>query len=1372
MLDEKRLQAINKLSAFETDVLETISLFYRAIAHAELLGCLKARDINGENGKPVSAAGLAQTLEILSSRRLVESKGKNWRSARDITEVIARRMVETERFRQALPVLRAMVAPSARWGNTPSYVSDAELFALIRLAFYDRDFKRLDLLLEIFFERPLRDLQFWVPTSRIINEPFDPAWLGTFPLENQGVWLNWLVQDLTHACHRADAVMEYVEILVPSLEMRERIDLKFACANNRFLQGAIEGIAANFDEAPIAGKLYHARRKLVTGDVDGAISDYETSLQSIKQMTRRRKPTFGTLDWVYFIIALITGGEDHWSRAAELAEWGARDKSAGYQELCATLLRFLRVQRGQVGVQADTMWYAGDWQSEVSVEMKFLTLLVDFWADPEQVKTERKAIAQLCMAAGANGYFWIEHELAALLGRMGTKVKRVGTLDTVPLVDNFSPSEPWERTLKALTEIARGDITAKADNPSRLVWMLHFRGGHCTVEPLEQKRSPKGTWSKGRLASLQRLRENAESLDYLTAQDRKICAHIKAESDGGYWNRHRTSYYLGFGALPALAGHPNVYLADTGTNVEVVCAAPSLQVATTGNGFVLKVMPALPEGTQLVIEREGDMRVVVYEFTPELARIAEMLGKGLEIPSRAKDRVLQAVRSAASVVTVHSDIGAEDESIPQVEADVTPVLQLLPAGEGLLVQLRVRPLPGGPAFAPAAGGEVVIADVNGTRLQTVRNMKQEMARADALVASCPSLVSSDFGTCEWRLETPEEALEFLAELEPAAATVQVEWPKGQKFAISGTAGVGQFRAKINGGHNWFELSGEIKINDELVLDMQRLLELTAGTKSRFLPLGDGQFFALTQSFKRKLDELRGISETTDGVLRMHALAAPMMDGFIEQTAALKANKRWKEQLNRMQEARGLDPELPSTLRAVLRDYQVMGYQWLARLAEWGVGACLADDMGLGKTVQLLALMLRRAPGGPQLVIAPTSVCANWEEEAARFAPTLNVHRLGLNNRADTVETLGAYDLLICSYGLLQTETALLKRIPWESIVLDEAQAIKNPTTKRSKAAMELEGSFKVAATGTPIENHLGELWNLFRFINPGFLGTMEQFNGRFALPIEKYENRDAGRYLKQLIQPFILRRRKSEVLNELPARTDIVLHVELGDDERAFYEALRRNALKELSNLKGAASKHHIRILAEIMRLRRACCNARLVDGDSSLPSAKLEVFEALLDELMDNGHKVLVFSQFVGHLDILRELLARKGVAYQYLDGSTPAVARKKAVDTFQSGQGDVFLISLKAGGLGLNLTAADYVIHMDPWWNPAVEDQASDRAHRIGQLRPVTVYRLVAKNTIEDQITDLHHRKRDLASSLLEGTDMAGKVSSEELLELLRMG
>ena len=307
-------------------------------------------------------------------------------------------------------------------------------------------------------------------------------------------------------------------------------------------------------------------------------------------------------------------------------------------------------------------------------------------------------------------------------------------------------------------------------------------------------------------------------------------------------------------------------------------------------------------------------------------------------------------------------------------------------------------------------------------------------------------------------------------------------------------------------------------------------------------------------------------------------------------------------------------------------------------------------------------------------------------------------------------------------------------------------------------------------TGTPIENHLGELWNLFRFINPGLLGSLDSFNRRFAVPIERDRDAQTRTRLKRLIQPFILRRLKSQVLEELPPRTEILRHVEMGEEEMALYEALRRRALERLEGVDAPTGQRQIQILAEIMKLRRACCNPQLVLADTALPSAKLEAFREILQELLENRHKALVFSQFVDHLRIIRELLDKLGVRYQYLDGSTPAAQRKQRVDAFQAGQGEVFLISLKAGGLGLNLTAADYVIHMDPWWNPAVEDQAADRAHRIGQQRPVTIYRLVMKHTIEEKIVDLHHDKRDLAESLLEGSGASGKLSAEALLQLLQ--
>jgi len=488
------------------------------------------------------------------------------------------------------------------------------------------------------------------------------------------------------------------------------------------------------------------------------------------------------------------------------------------------------------------------------------------------------------------------------------------------------------------------------------------------------------------------------------------------------------------------------------------------------------------------------------------------------------------------------------------------------------------------------------------------------------------------------------------------------------------------------------------------------------------------------------------------------------------------DKAGRTHLQKMADNAAYEPPLPSTLQAELRDYQREGFEWLARLAHWGVGACLADDMGLGKTLQALALILLRAPNGPTLVVAPTSVCTNWIAEAARFAPTLNIKLFGPGERADMLESAGAFDVIVASYGLLQLEAPLFAKKHWHTMVLDEAQAFKNAATRRSQAVMALRGDFRMIATGTPLENHLGELWNLFRFINPGLLGTADQFQLRFAGPIEKAQDKraEAGARtrLRRLTQPFILRRTKSQVLTELPPRTEIVIPVELTQEETALYESLRREALDKLAALEAPESQKSIAILAEMMRLRRAVCNPELVAPGLGIASSKLNTFAHLIDDLLENRHKVLVFSQFVDHLTLIRKLLDERGIGYQYLDGSTSMQERKKRVDAFQAGEGDLFLISLKAGGVGINLTAADYVIHMDPWWNPAVEDQASDRAHRMGQQRPVTIYRLVARHTIEEGIVELHGHKRDLADSLLEGGDMAARMSPGDMLAMLQQG
>ena len=544
---------------------------------------------------------------------------------------------------------------------------------------------------------------------------------------------------------------------------------------------------------------------------------------------------------------------------------------------------------------------------------------------------------------------------------------------------------------------------------------------------------------------------------------------------------------------------------------------------------------------------------------------------------------------------------------------------------------------------------------------------------------------------------------------------------------------------------------------------------------------------------------------------------------------LDGDAAWRKRSQAWAKAQERSFELPASLGAELRDYQLDGYRWLMRLAESGFGAVLADDMGLGKTVQTLALLLQRAAGGPALVVAPTSVCGNWLLEAARFAPSLQVELYGdvlmgdepedetldadlppadegarapgqaaadavpaaeaapADNarraaRRRQVRALGPGQVLVCSYALLQIDADILAAPRWHSIVLDEAQAIKNPATRRAKAALALQGDFRLALTGTPIENRLGELWSIMGFCNPGLLGSAEQFAKNFANPIERepdpHVKAQSSRRLRRLLSPFLKRRTKSEVLTDLPPRTEIVHEVVPGAKERALLEALRQQAEASVAQAisanasagGGREGQNQFHVLAALTKLRRAACDPRLVAPELGLIGAKVLEFERLALELVAGRHKALVFSQFTDFLALLRERLDLAGLSYQYLDGSTPAAERGKRIAAFQAGAGELFLISLKAGGFGLNLTAADYVIIADPWWNPASEEQASARAHRIGQQRPVTVYRLVTQGSIEEKIVRLHRSKRDLAEGILSGEDAGAPIDAAQLMELLR--
>ncbi|WP_028863403.1 DEAD/DEAH box helicase [Psychromonas aquimarina] len=470
-------------------------------------------------------------------------------------------------------------------------------------------------------------------------------------------------------------------------------------------------------------------------------------------------------------------------------------------------------------------------------------------------------------------------------------------------------------------------------------------------------------------------------------------------------------------------------------------------------------------------------------------------------------------------------------------------------------------------------------------------------------------------------------------------------------------------------------------------------------------------------------------------------------------------------------------ELPENLNATLRDYQLTGLNWLVFLNEYGFSGVLADDMGLGKTIQTLAYLLYKKQRGqlahPALVICPTSLVGNWLNEAAKFTPTLKVLVLHGTERHQYFADVPDYDLVITTYPLVGRDFAQLEEMQFSDLILDEAQTIKNPLAKMTKSIKQLNAKQRLCLTGTPMENHLGELWSLFDFLMPGFLGTHSTFNRFYRKGIEGEGNQQVQDWLIQKTRPFLLRRTKDDVAKELPAKTEIVHNVILPNDQRTLYESIRvtmEAKVRDLLKEKGMA-RSRIEFLDALLKLRQACCDPRLVKlehAQSIKSSAKLDFLMEILPEMIEEGRRILIFSQFAQMLGLIEESLQAEGIDFVKLTGQTRN--RTEVIDKFQSGDVPVFLISLKAGGVGLNLTAADTVIHYDPWWNPAVENQATDRAYRIGQEKPVFVYKLICEHTVEERVLALQTRKQKLADSVY-GKEQEEKFAPDNSDALLKL-
>jgi len=570
--------------------------------------------------------------------------------------------------------------------------------------------------------------------------------------------------------------------------------------------------------------------------------------------------------------------------------------------------------------------------------------------------------------------------------------------------------------------------------------------------------------------------------------------------------------------------------------------------------------------------------------------------------------------------------------------------------------------------------------------------------------------------------------------------------------------------RISSGVDWFDAKVDVQFGDQHVRisDIKKAL----AAKQSFVHLGDGSLGILPEEWLKKYSLLFKVGESHGSQLRLSRYQFGVIDELYEQRDEMELLVELEEKFDRLRDFKRIKKVAPPKhLQPVLRPYQVSGFQWLNFLKDAECGGILADDMGLGKTIQALTMLEHyenKTGGLKALVVCPTTLLYNWENEIKKFTPKMEyfIHHGGQRSRE--LKDLEPHHIIITTYGTLRSDLILMKEIAFDFVILDESQAIKNPNSKVARAACLLQSKHRICMSGTPLQNNTFDIYAQMNFLNPGLLGSSDFFRNEFATPIDKFGEQEQKEHLRKLIFPFILRRTKEQVAKDLPEKTETVLYCEMGEAQRNIYDAYRNDFRDKVLGVidKQGMERSQLTILQGLMKLRQICDSPAILNEDERYPNHSIKL-EELAREITENisDHKALVFSQFLGMLSLIRQKLDEQGVKYEYFDGSTNVNDRQKAIENFQNNpECRVFLISLKAGGVGLNLTAADYVYIVDPWWNPAVEQQAIDRTHRIGQTRNIFAYRMICKDTVEDKIIQLQEKKRMLAKELI--ADDAGFV------------
>lgn len=893
---------------------------------------------------------------------------------------------------------------------------------------------------------------------------------------------------------------------------------------------------------------------------------------------------------------------------------------------------------------------------------------------------------------------------------------------------------------------------------------------HLSIELEEQKDAleplinihkyiKEGTWGVGRRFTA----NDSYKFSQGEPTDQGLLDYIGSFRQILFYSNYSAADRFNWGFWLSLLGHPRVSIGETRLNVST--APARLDLISEAGKWVLTVDHDLKLGSNpQYFEVNGGVLVLCKQTGNLLVCQLDAFRRDIlmEInqyrPKLNHEELLANLTRLERLQKLFNlKLPDELEGVIQKEP-ASMILQLdLQPGRGFVVSPRIkygdakaRLLPGvGPNYLPVDGNKVV-----------ERDMDEEQDKYEDFLNKFPFEEKPDREQ-NIIVNDLERALVLIDWIKNASGC-ELEWLR-QEPKIHHFSSVQGLRVQID-SKAWLKI--HLMSNDKKTFTINQFAEDdTFLANTGYVAVGNGEWLQIDNAVRQQLNQLKMAVTQEKRALKLKKAAMAVL-AEMEQVD-FEGDQHWLDRLDEWRGAKDEQYKPSKDLNAEMRKYQVEGYRWLRRMSDLGVGACLADDMGLGKTLQALAVLLDRIKTGPTLVVAPASVGYNWREEINQFAPTLRPILYAEGRRGKSMSRLKRGDVVIISYALVLKDIDKLAKVKWGTLVLDEAQFIKNALSQTAIAVSKLNRDWTLALTGTPLENHLGELWSIFRMLNADLLGAWDVFRKTYVAPIEKARDPEKLENLRRLIKPFILRRTKQNVLDDLPERSDIILKVELGEAQRTRYEAERGRVLSQLDEVD---ERVRFKLLAAITRLRQLACHPALCEPRYKGESAKLKVFSELVEELVSENHRLLVFSQFTSFLSLIAHELNRIHVPHVMMTGETPVKHRQTIIERFQTGEVPVFLVSLRAGGTGLNLTQANYVVHMDPWWNPAVEEQATDRAHRIGQAQAVTVYRLVATNTIEEAILNIHNRKRDLVQSLLDGQEGVGKLSIGDLIGLIK--